>query len=162
MIEKFIEEAKKVGVETYRFSEREELRRFIINFLWKNGEHKLLIKKSELLQSLRLDKYLELVSLPDDNIKIGVSEADYGIAFSGSIVEFFDNDNEKFPSLLPDIHISVLKADNIVEDYSDLFIKVNNRNDFLFITGPSKTADIEKIVVNGAHGPKKLIVLILL
>jgi len=159
-MEKFLYEAKNLGCETHIFNNKEELRRFIINFVWGKGEHKILLKNNDFLSSLKLDKYLKTVSSFDDKIIIGVTEVNYGISFTGSLVEFFENDIEKLPSLLPEIHIAILKKKNILNDYYELLSKIKDNRDFIFITGPSKTADIEKIVVNGAHGPKELIILI--
>lgn len=67
-------------------------------------------------------------------------------------------------SLVPPIHIAVLRADTIYNSLLEVMQKENwaagmPTNAFL-ISGPSKTADIELVLAFGVHGPKELIVLL--
>jgi L-lactate dehydrogenase complex protein LldG len=96
---------------------------------------------------------------------IGVTEAFAGVARTGSICVSLDHGYTGYISLLPRLHIAVLAAEDIVERPWDLLRvgrageKGLHRN-FVFITGPSATADMGPLV-RGVHGPHRLHILIL-
>ncbi len=88
-----------------------------------------------------------------------------GIAATGSLVLWPDPHEPRLMSLLPPVHIALLKASDI-EDNLYAMMQAQNwaaglPTNLLLISGPSKTADIEQVLAYGAHGPKELIVLIL-
>jgi L-lactate dehydrogenase complex protein LldG len=95
---------------------------------------------------------------------VGVTEAFAGIARTGSVCVTVDHEYAGVISLLSRLHIAVLSADTIVERPADLFSprfldgKGLHRN-FVFITGPSATADMGPLV-RGVHGPHQLHVII--
>jgi L-lactate dehydrogenase complex protein LldG len=68
-------------------------------------------------------------------------------------------------SLVPPIHIAVLKAESIFPSLAEAMQEgswsADMPTNMLLVSGPSKTADIELILAFGVHGPKELIVLIL-
>ncbi len=68
-------------------------------------------------------------------------------------------------SLVPPLHIALLDADRLFENFAQLIEKENwaagMPTNALLISGPSKTADIEQTLAYGIHGPKQLITLIL-
>jgi L-lactate dehydrogenase complex protein LldG len=68
-------------------------------------------------------------------------------------------------SLVPPIHIAVLKAESILPSLEEAMQthgwSTDMPTNLLLISGPSKTADIELILAFGVHGPKELIVLVL-
>src|SRR5690348_12775385 len=96
---------------------------------------------------------------------VGVTEAFAGVARTGSVCVAVDHDYSGFISLLVRVHIAVLSADKITERPGDLFSprfldgKALQRN-FVFITGPSATADMGPLV-RGVHGPHQLHIIIL-
>lgn len=93
---------------------------------------------------------------------IGISEMEFAIAESGSLVELSDSIWKRFVSAMPSIHIALVKADRIVKNFESAFeiLEKNmlHSNHISFITGPSITADIERVLTIGVHGPSKLIV----
>ena len=97
--------------------------------------------------------------------EVGVTDAFAGIAHSGSICVTVDHESAGYVSLLTRVHIAVLAAKDIVERPGDLFRpdclegKGLKRN-FVFITGPSCTADMGPLV-RGVHGPHRLHIIIL-
>jgi len=68
-------------------------------------------------------------------------------------------------SLVPPVHIAVLDAKNIHRNMTEAMEKEGWADGMptnaLFISGPSKTADIELVLVFGVHGPKELVLFIL-
>ncbi len=67
-------------------------------------------------------------------------------------------------SLLPPAHIAVVPRDRILTGLDELFTLLPNpaeeTSSMVLITGPSRTADIEQILVRGVHGPGKLAVVV--
>jgi len=158
--QRFIEELKNNDCEVF-LVDSSKLREDLIKFLKSEGADRILVRPSELINSLGLDGHFDLVQGIEDGVRFGISEPEFGIVYSGGLVELARNIEEKVPSLLPDVHVAILKEENIIEDFDELISGLNPPlPDITFIVGPSKTADIEKILVKGAHGPARLVVFI--
>lgn len=88
-----------------------------------------------------------------------------GIAETGALILWPDEKEPRLMSLVPPIHIAILRADKIHTTFSEAMQAEdwakNMPTNVLLISGPSKTADIELTLAFGVHGPKELIVLIL-
>lgn len=88
-----------------------------------------------------------------------------GIAETGSLILWPDVDQPRLMSLVPPIHIAVLKASELYATFLDVMRAQDwaggMPTNALLISGPSKTADIEQTLAYGVHGPKELIVLVL-
>ncbi|PVZ12609.1 MULTISPECIES: lactate utilization protein [unclassified Pseudomonas] len=87
------------------------------------------------------------------------------IAATGSLVLWPTPEEPRLMSLVPPVHIALLKAsevhDNFYSVQRDHGWAQGMPTNALLISGPSKTADIEQVLAYGAHGPKDLIVIIL-
>ena len=96
-------------------------------------------------------------------IKIGLVEAAFAVADSGTIAVPFVAGRSTLPHFLPEIVIALVPMTALVADHFELFQKLtpDERRSMLLVTGPSRTADIEKILILGAHGPRRLIVLLI-
>jgi len=98
----------------------------------------------------------------------GVTAVDYAIAETGTIVLSSDERNALLVSLLPTIHIAVLRPMQISAGLSEVISKLNTERvgqqqscrSASFITGPSRTSDVELTLSIGVHGPKELHVII--
>ncbi len=94
---------------------------------------------------------------------IAVQKADFGIAETGTIVVLSALFSEQLPSLLPMHHVALLNESDILRDTEELFGKLGISgmpHRISFITGPSKTADIELNLVKGVHGPGRLTIVV--
>ena len=92
---------------------------------------------------------------PDPTIRVGVTKAICGLADTGSVLIADGDGSPLLASLLPEIHIAILKSSNILPSLPDAMNLVKGKN-AVFITGPSRTADIEMTLTIGVHGPKEI------
>ncbi|MFY9610055.1 MAG: lactate utilization protein [Blastocatellia bacterium] len=101
---------------------------------------------------------------------IGVTAVDYALADTATLVLRTGSGRARSVSLLPPVHIALLKPDQIIPGLDDLFpllgdnhakSNVSLDSALTFITGPSRTADIELTLVVGVHGPQELHVVLL-
>jgi L-lactate utilization protein LutC len=102
-------------------------------------------------------------------IQVGLTGADYALADTGTLVLLSGNSGGRWLSLSPPVHVALLPAERILpglDDFLDLFSKeealLAQGSAVTFISGASRTADIELNLVHGAHGPKELHVVTLL
>lgn len=89
---------------------------------------------------------------------LGVTEADYLLPETGTLVLRSSAMQPRAVSLLPRIHLAVVRPDMLRPDMHQVFTDASDSHYLLFITGPSRTADIELTVTLGVHGPKSLYV----
>ena len=92
---------------------------------------------------------------------VGLSMGDVGIAETGTIIVYSESEDIRLTSMLCDTHIIILPEPRIVESFEDitedLKRKFSSRADYTaFISGPSRTADIERVLTIGVHGPLEL------
>jgi L-lactate dehydrogenase complex protein LldG len=105
-----------------------------------------------------------------DQAQAGITGADFAVAESATIGLIINQDQARLVSVAPVLHIAVVPVDRIVPVYEQAIEKVfgnagaTNRSplpsQFVFITGPSMTADIQGVLFKGMHGPRKVIVIL--
>ncbi len=100
-------------------------------------------------------------------LSLGVVQADYLVADTGSAMIACGTPQERLVCYLPPACVVIAGVDRLAENLPAVWDDVAQRaadpalrGEFVFITGPSRTADIEKILILGAHGPKRLVVLL--
>ncbi len=95
---------------------------------------------------------------------VGITGAFAAIAETGTLMLLSGPDHPSTLNFLPDTHIVVLAAGRIVGTYEDGFARMRARGamprTLNFVTGPSRTADIEQTIQLGAHGPRRLHILV--
>ena len=101
---------------------------------------------------------------------IGITSADFCMADTASLVMRTRPGQGRAVSLVPSIHIGVIYLDQIIWDLKELYALLNFdpelsqeglTNCMTFISGPSKTADVEATMVHGAHGPREVYVYVI-
>ncbi len=101
--------------------------------------------------------------LPDliDKAHVGISWTKFAIAETGSLVEVNTDDSLRLVSLLPRVHVGILMAENLVKTLPeaaprlrDFFSSKPSNAVVTFISGPSRTGDIEMRLTLGVHGPE--------
>ena len=98
------------------------------------------------------------------NFDVGISNAQAGIAETGTLVLDSDYERHRLVSLVPPVHIAIIKASAIVETLGEALALLRKDKEIspavTFITGPSRTADIELTLAIGVHGPQELYVIV--
>lgn len=89
---------------------------------------------------------------------LGVTEADYLLPETGTLVLHSSAEKPRGVSLLPRVHLAIVRPEMLRADMHQVFAEAKNSHYLVFITGPSRTADIELTVTLGVHGPKNLYV----
>jgi L-lactate dehydrogenase complex protein LldG len=124
----------------------------------------------EILQGLCRERNIALITqglhAHLGGIDLGLTLAEFGLAETGSIVQDSAQEDLRLASMISEIHVALLPASRIHESSFDLqqqLQKIFSRPAayLAFITGASRTADIERVLTLGVHGPLELQILIL-
>jgi L-lactate dehydrogenase complex protein LldG len=100
-----------------------------------------------------------------ESCSVGITECDALVAQTGSVLVTSRSAGGRALSVLPPHHVVLARREQLLGDLPDAFALLkqkygSNYPSFIsFITGPSRTGDIERILVLGAHGPKKLTII---
>ncbi|HAJ99999.1 MAG TPA: lactate utilization protein B/C [Bacteroidales bacterium] len=159
----FAEAFTKLGGNFLYSQDEEELRLQLATILEENGIKKLFCS-DDFLRNLIEFRQIEIFNLPEQ-----LSQCDASLTFCenlvsrlGAVVMSSKVSGGRGVFAIPPIHIVVAYPSQIVYDIKDAFASIHTRNDgnypsmITFVAGPSRTADIEKTLVMGAHGPKVL------
>jgi L-lactate dehydrogenase complex protein LldG len=88
---------------------------------------------------------------------IGITSVDYALAATGTFVMLSSHQEARLISLLPPVHIAIFPRSRILANLDELLgilpRPADQSSSMVLITGPSRTADIEQILVRGVHGP---------
>lgn len=93
---------------------------------------------------------------------VGISAMECGVAQTGTLLSDSSSVDRRLVSTLPPVHIAILPVSRIVADMATALTRLDVRRcPFIAaITGPSRTADIERVLTIGVHGPRKLVILL--
>jgi L-lactate dehydrogenase complex protein LldG len=95
-----------------------------------------------------------------DDYRFGITRAAGAIAETGTIILDDAHTSRRLAALAPWIHVAVLTADQIYDHVADAIAALGDDPNVIWCTGPSKTADVEGILIEGVHGPGEQIALI--
>jgi L-lactate utilization protein LutC len=95
---------------------------------------------------------------------VGITSADYALADTGTLVMLSSPQEARMISLLPPAHLAIVPSDRVLSGLDELFSILPDpavvTSSMVLITGPSRTADIEQILVRGVHGPGEITVIV--
>lgn len=99
-------------------------------------------------------------------VDMAITAADYGIAETGTLVINSTNEDLRLATMISEIHVAMLKTTDIYNSADDLTGPLKTMMDqkdnyTAFITGASRTADIERVLALGVHGPLELYILLI-
>ncbi|GGJ04828.1 lactate utilization protein C [Alicyclobacillus cellulosilyticus] len=99
---------------------------------------------------------------------VGITDCDWAVADTGSIVIAADSGRGRSVSLLPSVHIALIRSSQIRTRMGEVLAEVAARrasggmpSGLFFITGPSRSSDIENDLTIGVHGPAAVVALVL-
>jgi L-lactate dehydrogenase complex protein LldG len=166
-IECFLAEVRKLSGVAQKLAP-ESVSEALKSLVAENGIRKATLWHSPLFEQLGLEQTLrslgvDLVSPTADKHEmalcdLGVTEADYLLPETGTLVLRSSAEQPRAVSLLPRIHLAIVRPEMLRSDLHQVFAEAKDSHYLVFITGPSRTADIELTVTLGVHGPKNLYV----
>ena len=183
LVDLFAETALKRSWNLFRTTSPEDAIGYVAELGKSQGLTQVVRSEQPVFHELSLDRALEdlgvgsvTVSHDEDNSRqhlrnqivrsgMGITGADYAVAETGSVVVLPRKGLSRLVSLVPPVHVAIVRAEDVVESLDDVFLF--RRLEFYrnggalgsylnFITGPSRTADIEMKLVVGVHGPKEV------
>lgn len=167
----FIAEAERVQATTRRIADWSGVPGAIATYLQAaNLPARLKVAPDPMLDSVPWDREAILTvsrGRAENGDLVSVTSALVGIAETGTLVLPSGPQSPTTLNFLPDLHIVALPATRIVGAYEDALVRLrqvygagNLPRVVNWITGPSRTADIEQTLLLGAHGPRRLHILI--
>jgi L-lactate dehydrogenase complex protein LldG len=161
ILDQFMKNAAKVDAGVVFVKNEEELRRAV---------QELLADNTPVYCPMETDMERK-AGIPPDRLTpnyvatcVTVEEVAAAIAETGTIVCWSKEGKPVQASLLPVRHVAIVSQENIFMELKDFVQVLENRlpTNITFITGPSRTADIELTLTTGVHGPEKVDIIICL
>jgi len=159
----FKENLEKVNGFVHLFSSEKELFQALKEFLTPRQKENIFCAEDEFCSQLNAFEipFQQSSELPK-NTEVGITGCEFLIAHTGSVMVSSAQKGGRQMFVYPPVHIVVARKNQLVgyldEAYAGIHEKYNDNfpSQIVLITGPSRTADIEKTLVLGAHGPKEL------
>jgi len=173
LYEEFELRAKNVSTEVFRVKRADEAGKIILDIVKETGAKSValvscsLIEASGIVNELKdngVAVYTEQGDIAENigTADIGISGVEFGIAECGSVCQDALAIESRLVSSLPPLHIAFMESRNIVpgiEDAIDIISGFFTEGYISWITGPSRTADIERVLTIGVHGPGRFVII---
>jgi L-lactate utilization protein LutC len=174
LVQRFVEEVTAVGGQAFVVDSVESARSQLLELLSETKVTSAVCWRHEVLDRIGLGSLLSemnvqaleyevLAALPEDErrarllkVDVGVTSCEAAIAETGSLMMCSGPGRERLASLIAPVHIAIVERRQIVPDLIDAFQLLTTNalpSNVTFITGPSKTGDIELQLTTGVHGP---------
>ena len=167
----FITEAEALGSFVYRLSPNDAVEQIMdllagdSSVLSWDDDHLPLPSLNDILSDLGVRR----AAFDDGEVRVGLTGVTAALAATGSIIVESGAGRSRGASLLPDLHIALMRKDQLLPDLesweelqrADGYGAFKRTSNTIIISGPSKTADIAHQLVKGAHGPRELHLMIL-
>ncbi len=132
------------------------------------GAKRIAVSNSELVKSI-VEQVAETDVVENASTEylfesdLGITSAQWAIAETGTLVLESDRESHRLTSLVPPVHLCVMWADNIRQTLGEILELVSRdlSRTVTFITGASRTSDIELTLAIGVHGPGELHVIVI-
>jgi L-lactate dehydrogenase complex protein LldG len=172
MYEQFKARAEGVSAEVYRFETRALALDFTVGFLQKEGVADIpkayaLWADCPFLDGIDRQPLMAVAGLKFQvtqelaaDARFGISQMEWALADTGTLVQDSSAIEQRLVSSLPTIHIAIAPTSGLLPDMPELLarLKPDKSAYIAMITGPSRTADIERVLTIGVHGPERLVI----
>jgi L-lactate dehydrogenase complex protein LldG len=158
--------AEAVSAEVHRVATRREAIDFIATFL--NGQSPAVWAPGSLLDGVDRDRLaaripgltFDVTRDAAEKSAVGITQIECAIASTGTLVTDAAPVERRLVSALPPIHLAIAPTDAIHPDMAAALAQIHpSRCGYIsMITGPSRTADIERVLTIGVHGPSRLVI----
>lgn len=163
----FKENLEKVNGSVYLFSSETEAHSALKSFLSTYNDDRIFCSEDELKEVLSANEvaFSSAVKLPE-HIEVGITGCEFLVAHTGSVMVSSVQKGGRQMFVYPPVHIIIAKKSQIVDYLEQAYAGIQKKyatnfpSQVTIITGPSRTADIEKTLILGAHGPRELHVFI--
>jgi L-lactate dehydrogenase complex protein LldG len=170
--EEFAMRAQNVAAKVFRVKTAVEAQSVIVDII-KSSQAKKVVATNEIvspsglrntLKTMNVELYTEQSDIRThaDTSDVGIAGVEFGIAETGSVCEDGFAIEQRLTTTLPPISIVIMHSGNVVPSIAAAFetiSKVFDRGYISFITGPSRTSDIERVLTIGVHGPSQLVII---
>lgn len=172
LYEKFKTAAEVLSAEVYRTADFDEARQLVSKLIGELQVNKIVYAPSQLVDEvdvktiggqLGIETTSENLRQNAADAGLGISQLDYAVAEIGTLVGNATSIESRMVSILTPIHMVFVRTKNLLPNLLDA-IAVYNKNlgelpkYLTFVSGPSRTADIERVLTIGVHGPGRLII----
>lgn len=167
----FREKAEAVSSQVYRVDSLGEANKLIGSLLAALGSNKVVISPSGLRHNGGLENVLQSQGCEVHSVNlrmqapladVGISQIALAVAETGSLVGDATNVDERLVSTLPLVHVALVLTSGLRATLGEALVHLSNGGlpgMINFITGPSRTSDIERVLTIGVHGPEKVIII---
>jgi L-lactate dehydrogenase complex protein LldG len=164
----FKDNAEKVSAQVTLINRPEELSAYLAELIAGNGWINIVCSEKSLMHLLDAAKFpIGYGNVLSESTEVAITGCEYLVADLGSVIVSSAQSGSRKIFVYPPVHIVVAFSSQLVETLEEGYEKTilkygdNLPSMISIITGPSRTADIEKTLVLGAHGPKMLYIYIL-
>lgn len=172
MYEQFKAKAEGVSAVVHRYGTKSDAVDFIASFLKHEGvadapQSYALWADSPFLDGIDRQALREIDGLKFEvtrelaaEAKIGISQMEWALADTGTLVQDSSAIEQRLVSSLTSIHIALVPTSGLLPDMPTLLTRIHPDDSayIAMITGASRTADIERVLTIGVHGPERLII----
>lgn len=171
--DEFSTRAQNVAAKVIRVKTAAEAQAAILDVITSNKAKKVVATKevispsagfADTLKNIGIDLYTEQsdVRTHADTSDVGIAGVEFAIAETGSVCEDGFAIEQRLITTLPPVSIVILNSNHVVPSIKvafEVISKVFSRGYISFITGPSRTSDIERVLTIGVHGPSQLVII---
>lgn len=165
--------AKAASAEVFRVAKASDAQEIVANLVKFTNAKKVVNVESPLqtaagiaaeLKNLGVTVYDDPFDIAEhaESADIGISSVEFGVAETGSVCMDGYSFESRLVSMLPPLHIVLMNSNYVVPGITEafeIFSKTFHKGYVSFITGPSRTADIERVLTIGVHGPSRFVII---
>jgi L-lactate dehydrogenase complex protein LldG len=180
LLPKFEEELGRVGGVAYRAATREALDEILRGILSRSNASRVVLSRNPLLARLGLAERLSAWGQSTEvwkeadarafrkasfGAEVGITGVDFALAETGSLIVTSETEGSQLASLAPPIHVALYRRSQLFGSLDEVLERLPlarqagkpaSGRSVVFITGTSRTADIEQILIQGVHGPREV------